>query len=76
MVNGAGAGRGKMEDAAGGSHVRDDDAGAVGVARMVGQRTGGMESTGLFWKLIYFLLEDVVECWQTSVAGTSCRRQH
>jgi transposase len=23
----------------------------------------GMESTGVFWKPIYYLLEDVVECW-------------
>jgi transposase len=31
--------------------------------------------TGVFWKLIYYLLEDVVECWRTPVAGTSCTRQ-
>ena len=24
-----------------------------------------MESPGVFWKLIYYLLEDVVEGWQT-----------
>jgi hypothetical protein len=57
-----------MEDAAGGSHVREDDAGAVGVTRMVGQRTvtfGRDGVTGVFWKLIYYLLEDVVEGWQT-----------
>lgn len=32
---------------------------------LVGERVTlvGMESTGVFWKPIYYLLEDVVECW-------------
>lgn len=67
MVNRCGSRGGKIEDAAGGSNVRDE-AGVVGVARMVGQRTvtcGQVGSTGVYCKLIYYLLEDVVECWQT-----------
>jgi transposase len=26
----------------------------------------GMESTGVFWKPVYYVLEDVVECWLLS----------
>jgi hypothetical protein len=71
-----------MEDAAGGSHVRDDDAGAVAlrewlVSQQVTFGRDGVDRRVLEGdlKVIYYLLEDVVECWQTPVAGTSCTRQ-
>src|SRR5207245_9504831 len=67
---GDGPGAGKREEPAsaftGATHVRDDHRPAGAAVRLAGWVRSdpvGMESTGCYWKTVFYALEDRFDCW-------------